>query len=162
MYDLQNELIDALKSTPETLKGLLRQVSDTQARSAKGGDENWSVVEVICHLRDAEEISFQRMQSMRDQDSPKIIGYDQEALARERNYNEAALHIALDAFIIFRERHIAALSALSPEEWERSGQHNEFGRITIFAHTFHKVSHDAIHCAQIACQLSALTSKSEK
>lgn len=153
MYDLYHELIDALKSTPETLKGLLNQVSVAQAKSAKGGDENWSVLEVVCHLRDAEEISFQRMQAMRDQDRPKITGYDQEALARERNYNETDLHAALNAFIGFRERHIAALSALSSEEWERSGEHNKFGRITIFAHTLHKVSHDAIHCAQIARQL---------
>jgi hypothetical protein len=156
VYDLPRELIDALKSTPETLKGLLDQVDEVQARSAKGGDENWSVVEVICHLRDAEEISFQRMQTMRDQDHPKIFGYNQEALARERNYSETELYTALEAFISFRERHTAALSALSPEGWERVGQHNEFGNITIFAHTLHKVSHDAIHCAQIARQLLAV------
>jgi len=156
MYDLHQELIDALKSTPETLKGLLSQVTVEQARSAKGGDENWSVVEVVCHLRDAEEISFQRMQAMRYQAHPKISGYDQEALARERKYNETDPHEALEAFIVFRERHIAALSALSAEEWERSGEHNEFGQITIFAHTLHKASHDAIHCAQIARQLSSV------
>lgn len=153
MYDLPRELIEALKSTPETLKGLLGQVNEVQARSAKGGDENWSVVEVICHLRDAEEISFQRMQAMRDQDHPKIFGYNQEELARERNYNEIDMYTALDAFIRFREQHIAALSGLSPEGWERGGQHNELGDITIFAHTLHKVSHDAIHCAQIARQV---------
>lgn len=157
MYDLHQELIDALKSTPQTLKGLLSQVTVAQARAAKGGDENWSVVEVICHLRDAEEISFQRMQAMRDQDRPKIIGYDQEALARERNYSEADPQAALNVFAGFRERHIAALSALSAEEWERSGEHNEIGQITIFAHTIHKVHHDAIHCAQIARQLSSVT-----
>ena len=155
MYDLHQELIDALQSTPETLKGLLSQATVEQARSAKGGDENWSVVEVICHLRDAEEISFQRMQAMRDQDHPKITGYDQEALARERSYSEADPHTDLNAFVDFRERHIMALSALSAEEWERSGEHGEFGQITIFAHTLHKVSHDAIHCAQIARQLLA-------
>jgi len=159
MYDLNRELIDALRSTPETLKGLLSQVSAAQARSAKGGDENWSVVEVVCHLRDAEEIGFQRMQVMRDQDYPKIAGYDQEALARDRNYNETDLHAALNAFIGFRERHTAALSALSAEEWDRTGEHNEFGRITIFAHTLHKVSHDAIHCAQIARQLAEAIEK---
>jgi hypothetical protein len=156
MYDLHRELIDALKSTPEILKGFLSLVTVTQARSAKGGDENWSVIEVVCHLRDAEEISLQRMQAMRDQDHPKITGYDQEALARERNYREADLHAALNAFIGFRERHIAALFALSAEEWERTGVHGQFGQITIFAHTLHKVSHDAIHCAQIARQLLSI------
>jgi hypothetical protein len=154
MYDLNRDLIDALSAMPETLAGLLDGISDEQARSAKGGDENWSVVEVICHLRDAEEISFQRMTAMRDQDNPLIVGYDQEALARDRNYRASDLRAALAAFIGFRQRHIAALSALEPDQWQRSGQHNEIGQITIFAHSIHKASHDAIHCAQIARQLA--------
>lgn len=153
MYDSQRELIDALRSTPEILKGLLSQVSVAQAKSAKGGDENWSVVEVICHLRDAEEISLQRVQTMRAQDHPKIPRYDQEALARERNYREADPHTALEAFTGFRDRHAAVLSALSAEEWERSAEFEAFGQVTIFAHTAHKLYHDTIHCAQIARQL---------
>jgi DinB superfamily len=153
MYDLHRDLIDALTVTPETLAGLLGGVSQAQARAARGGDEDWSVVEVLCHLRDAEEISFGRMKAMRDQDDPQIIGYDQEALARERKYNEADVASALAAFTHIRAGHVAALLALKPEEWERTGQHNEIGAITIFAHSIHKASHDAIHCAQIARQL---------
>lgn len=153
MYDLNHDLLDALKATPETLTGLLANVSEAQARSAKGGDENWSVVEVVCHLRDADEISLQRTEAMRDQGNPLIIGYDQEALARERKYHEADLRSALAAFIATRERHVAVLSALKPEQWQRPGRHNEFGEISIFALAVHNASHDAIHSAQIARQL---------
>ncbi len=155
MYDQHRELIEALNSTPETLKGLLSQVAVEQARSAKGGDENWSVVEVICHLRDAEEISLQRVQTIRDQDHPKIASYDQEALARERNYRAADPYTALEAFTSFRKLHITVLSALSAEEWERSGEFEAFGQVTISTHTVHKLYHDSIHCAQIARQLLA-------
>jgi hypothetical protein len=154
MYDLHRDLLDALKATPETLTGLVAGVSEAQARAAKGGDEDWSVVEVICHLRDAEEISLQRIEAMRDQDVPLIPGYAQEALARERDYKSADLKSALAGFIAFRQRLVATLSAFTPEQWERAGQHKEFGRITIFSHVVHKVSHDAIHCAQIARQLT--------
>jgi hypothetical protein len=153
MYDLNRDLLDALNATPETLTGLLAGISEAQARQAKGGDENWSVVEIICHLRDAEEISIQRTLAMRDQDNPLIIGYDQEALARERKYHEADLRSALAGFIVFRQRHLGVLAGLIPEQWGRSGRHNEFGDINIFAFAIHKVSHDAIHCAQIARQL---------
>src|SRR5512146_1310984 len=129
MYDQHRELIEALRSTPETLKGLLSQVTLEQARAAKGGDENWSVVEVICHLRDAEEISLQRVQAMRDQDCPGIASYDQEVLARERNYKEANPYAALEAFTSFRERHAAVLAELSAEEWEHDAEFEAFGRI---------------------------------
>ncbi|HMB24853.1 MAG TPA: DinB family protein, partial [Anaerolineales bacterium] len=121
MKDQHQELIEALRSTPETLRGLLNKVTLEQARSAKGGDENWSVVEVICHLRDAEEISLGRVQTIRAQDRPKIASYDQEVLARERNYRDDDPYAALEAFAGFRERHAAVLSGLSTEEWDRSG-----------------------------------------
>ncbi len=153
MYDLNRDLLDALKATPETLAGLLAGISDFHARAAIGGDENWSVVEVVCHLRDAEEFFIKRMQSMRDQDNPLIIGYDQEVLARERNYKNADLRSALAAFIVFRQQTIRDFSLLTPDQWQRVGRHNELGQITIFAQAVHHTAHDAIHCAQIARQL---------
>jgi hypothetical protein len=155
MYDQHRELIEALNATPETLKGLICRVTVAQARSAKGGDENWSVVDVLCHLRDAEEISLRRVQAMRDQDCPKIASYDQEALARERNYKEADPYAALEAFAGFRKQHTAVLSGLSAEQWERVGEFAAFGQITVAAHTIHKLYHDSIHCAQMARQLLA-------
>ena len=155
MYDLHHDLLDALNATSVTLAGLLAGVSESQARAAKGGDEDWSVVEVVCHLRDADETSLQRVEAMRDQDVPPITGYDQEAMARERDYKSADLRTALAEFTAMRKRLAATFVALTPEQWERAGQHSEFGRITIFSHAVHKVTHDAIHCAQIARQLNA-------
>ena len=154
MYDLPQDLLEALKATPDTLTRLINGVSESQARSAKGGDENWSVVEVICHLRDAEEISLGRTLTMRDQDNPTIIGYDQEKLVAERDYPHANLPEALTGFISFREQHLAVLASLTPEQWQCRGQHNEIGSIDIFSFIIHKVSHDAVHCAQIARQLA--------
>ena len=91
MYDLQHDLLEAYQTTSEILNGLLDGIGAEEARSARGGDENWSVVEVLCHLRDAEEFFIKRFQAMRDQDNPVITGYDQEALARDRNYKDADL-----------------------------------------------------------------------
>ena len=154
MYDLPHDLLDALKSTPETLTGLLQGVTQARAVASKGGDEDWSVVQVICHLRDAEEISLQRVSSILDQDDPPIFGYDQAALARERNYQGQDLRLALEAFIAFRRQYLATLSSIQPDEWNRTGRHNEIGQITILSHAVHHACHDAIHCAQIARQLA--------
>jgi len=154
MYDVHRELIETLAATPETIAGLLRGVDEAQARSAKGGDENWSVVEVICHLRDAERIGIERMNAMRDQEDPQIIGFDQDELAREKKYAEDDLASALADFTRMRAEYVAELAALTPEQWGRPGHHNEIGDITILAHTTHRTYHDAIHCAQIARQLS--------
>lgn len=153
MYNLQRDLLDAFRSTSDTLRFLLREVTQEQAAAARGGDENWSVVEVMCHLRDAEERALERMRAMRDETNPFLPGYDQEAWARERNYAAQDLQDALAAFLRLREEHINDLSALSAEDWERHGTHQEQGNITIFAHTLHMVAHDSQHAAQLARQL---------
>jgi hypothetical protein len=154
MYNSTKDLLDALQATPIILEALLRGVTQGQANTTRGGDEGWSVVEVVCHLRDAEEYSVQRVTFMRDRENPDIAPYDQEQLAIDRNYAAQDLRAALSAFIRLRQQLVAILSGLPPEGWERSGNHLEIGRITIFYHTLHKASHDAIHCAQIARQLA--------
>ena len=158
MYDSPRELIEALGATPDVLAGLLRSVTQGQAQAARGGDEQWSVVEVICHLRDAEAHALERMRAMRDQPSPPISGYDQIAWASERNSAVGDLRAALAAFLDLRAQHIAELAALQPDEWERIGQHDRHGPVTIANHTLHTVWHDAVHTAQIARQLGRIAS----
>jgi hypothetical protein len=154
MYDLHRDLLDALRAAPEVLEGLLEGVSQREAITARGGDEGWSVVEVLCHLRDAEERAVERARAMRDEQSPLLPAYDQGAWAIERNYASARLHEALEGFQKQRSAHLALLEALEPAAWDRPGRHAEQGEITIFAHTLHIVAHDAIHAAQIARQLA--------
>ena len=153
MYNSAQDMLDAFQVTPDVLRNLLEGVSQEQAQSAKGGDEGWSVVEVLCHLRDAEEFALNRNRLMRDQDNPNIIPYDQEQLARDRRYTEQDLRQVLSDFIRLRQEHVSLLAGLSEDNWHRPGQHPEAGRIEIFDHTLHMVCHDTIHCAQIARQL---------
>ena len=155
MYNSSRDVLDAFKATPETLTTLLAGVSQKQAQSAKGGDEGWSVLEVLCHLRDGEEFGLQRDVAMRDQANPDIAPYDQEKMAVERKYASQDLRQALEDFIRLRREHVAMLEKLSTAEWERPGNHLEVGGITIFYHIVHMVCHDAIHCAQIARQLKS-------
>lgn len=153
MYDSPKDLLDALRATPGIYEAVLQDCTQEQAQAARGGDEEWSVVEVICHLRDAEERALERMRLIRDKVDPHLTSYDQERWARERNYAVASLREALTAFVRFRELHTAELAKLPAQEWERTGQHEEQGGITISSHALHLVSHDMIHAAQIARQL---------
>ncbi|GHO61633.1 hypothetical protein KSC_005250 [Ktedonobacter sp. SOSP1-52] len=157
MHNIAQDLLDALQATPEIVEALLDDCTQEQATAARGGDEGWSIVEVVCHLRDAEEQALSRMRLMRDNAHPVIVAYDQDLWARERNYSEASLREVLAAFNRFRAQHVTELAQLSPQEWERTGQHEEQGTITISSHTLHMVSHDTLHAAQIARQLKSVT-----
>src|SRR5690349_3539044 len=106
MYDISKDLLDAFRAAPEIYEALLRGCTQEQAQSARGGDEGWSVVEVVCHLRDAEERALERMRALRDQPRALISGYNQEQWAKDRNYAAADLRAALAAFKQFREQHV--------------------------------------------------------
>jgi hypothetical protein len=51
---------------------------------------------------------------------------------------------------------VADLEALTPEQWDRAGQHEKYGRVTISGHMLHIVSHDCVHLAQIDRELHRL------
>lgn len=157
MYGNTSDLLDALRSAPAVFEALLYGSTQEQLATARGGDEGWLVVEVLCHLRDAEERALERMRAMRDAVNPHIPAYNQDLWAQERNYAGANVREALAAFLSFRAQHIAELATLSMQQWERTGQHEEQGQVTIYAQTLHIVAHDLMHAAQIARQLHKAT-----
>jgi hypothetical protein len=148
-YDTHGETIDALRLTPELLAIAVRHLTPEQARWQPAAGE-WSVVEVICHLRDIEEVSANRFRAIRDHDDAVVAGADALKLAREGNYTAADLQQALAAFTEKRAAHVAELKALTPEQWERTGRHLTNGPISILNNTLHAAWHDTNHLAQIA------------
>ncbi len=153
MQDEYNYMVDALGVTPVLLETLLAGVTQAQAQAARGGDEGWNVVEVVCHLRDHEERMLERLRAMRDEDNPAIVPYNQEELARERQYAAQELRQALADWKRLRENHVALLAALAPADWGRTGRHPERGPITIGIQTLRLLCHDSIHAAQLARQI---------
>ncbi len=153
MLDTHKDLLGALRAAPAVFEALLHGCTQQEAQTARGGDEGWSVIEIACHLRDAEERALERTRLMRDETDPVIAAYDQERWAKERNYATADLREALAAFAKLRARHVAVLAALAPDDWERTGQHAERGRITIGNRALLLVCHDLIHAAQMAQSL---------
>ncbi|HLO17048.1 MAG TPA: DinB family protein, partial [Anaerolineales bacterium] len=123
MYNTIQDLLGAYQATPEILQTLLRNYSHVQEATTGAAEEEWSVVEVICHLRDSEEASLERTRLMQNQINPKLAARDAAQLAIERNYASTSLNSALSAFLKFRADHIQELKALSVEQWERTGEH---------------------------------------
>lgn len=151
------ELIAKYRAVPDILRGLTAGISDADARIAGDDDDAWSIVEVVCHLRDAELRSIERTRRMRDEVTPLLIGYDEQELAALGRYKEQSLSAEVPAFISVREEHIRELEALDPEQWEFNATHNQMGELTIESITHHMTFHDAVHLAQIARRVAGLS-----
>lgn len=145
--------IRVMARTPRLLTHILREVSQEQALSVRDGEEGWTIVEIVCHLRDFEAIFFQRAQQMVAEHQPHLHYYDHEALAIERDYNGQDLRLALDSLLETRAEFLAWLKARAPEDWERRAIHPENGEITLLQQAMQVGTHDIDHLEQIARSL---------
>ncbi len=143
-----DELIDSLRKTPVLLAGLLAGVGETRAH-ARPGEGEWSAVETVGHLIDAEERAVQRIGQILQEDDPALSGYDADALVREHGYQEQPLEKVVDRFLTLRAERIGALEALTPEQWQRTGIFMGRGETPLTAITVHMCWHDTNHLAQI-------------
>lgn len=150
MYEMSQEILAAMSKSETIFTALLDGVTPERAASAREAEGEWSVVEILCHLRDAEEIAMQRNNKMRGEEHPVIQSWDADELAEARNYAAETFEDAIEGFFNWRQQHIKMLETFAPGEWLRTGEHTEAGQITILSHMLHMVAHDFDHAAQMA------------
>jgi hypothetical protein len=155
MAEQQQELLGKYRAVPDILYGLTAGISEAAARVGGADADSWSIVEIVCHLRDAEERSLERTRLMRDQTHPTLYGYDEQELAAAGRYREQSLAAVTDQFCSLRRQHIRELEALRADDWLRSATHDQMGELTIQTITHHMTYHDAAHLAQIARRVAA-------
>lgn len=119
-----------MERTADDLAAASRGRSEA-ALSRRPDAKNWAAKEILCHLRDTEELYMVRLQTILAMDDPKFLRADPDRWAEERQYlrNDAAE--ALAAFRIRRQESLDFLKKLSPADLQRSCIHPVNGRITI-------------------------------
>ena len=131
--------------------------------------QNWSAKEIVCHLRDVEELFQMRFHTVVAIDEPRIlvlgaspsdlaawriggaIGHplDPDRWAEERQYLRNDTREALAAFQRRRTEVVTLLRSLSPAEWERGGVHLSRGRLTLADWVASLAAHDDNHLEQL-------------
>jgi hypothetical protein len=149
MLDRGIEIIKALRATPVVLRALVSGVDDAQLRRRPAPGE-WAIVEVVGHLADTEERALGRVRRMLAQDNPQLEPFDQEALAKERQYFDLDLNQELDRLEQLRREHVAVLEALDAPDWERTGRHGQHGELSVELYETHVAAEEVDHLAQIA------------
>lgn len=160
--------LDRLRRTPAEIAGLL-EGRDRAALARRPDAHSWSATEILCHLRDVEELFLLRFQTILAVDEPPILtlGATPEALARwgiggavghpldpdrwaeDRQYARQDPTGALEAFGRRRGEVLAVLDALSPRQWQRGGIHQARGRMAVGEWVASLAGHDDNHLAQL-------------
>lgn len=144
-----------VRMTCEILGHILQNVSEAQAHELRDGPAGWSIVEIVCHLRDFDEIFYRRARMMLEQDHPKLPAYDHEAMAIERAYQQQAAAAAYGELKASRRRFVDFFKSLTDEAWQRGGIHPERGSFAMTDALMQVGLHDIDHLEQITRVLAA-------
>jgi hypothetical protein len=140
-----------MSRTADDLAAAIRSRTDAVLTRRPDG-KNWAANEIICHLRDIEEVYFIRCHTILLNDEPKIYADPSSAadrFAEDRQYQRADAAQALATFRRRREESLALLRSLTPEQIQRGCLHPTRGRVTIDAIVMMLAWHDDNHLDQL-------------
>lgn len=149
MSVLRGWQIQRLKYGLSIIQSIVETTSPDDAHKFRDGGKGWTVVEVMCHLRDFEGVFLERVKLTVEQDNPELPFPDPDLLAQMHHYNDQQL---TDVYTAWREqRHtmIAYLEARAETDWERAAKHPKRGPFTLTDQLFLIAFHDSIHTEQM-------------
>jgi hypothetical protein len=142
-------LMEGLGQMPEFVSARFESVSEEEA-ARQGPDETFAPVEQCWHLADLEREGFgARIRRLLDEEEPFLPDFDGARLARERDYRSRSLAEGLAAFRAEREKNLALLRAVGPEQWSRAGTQEGVGPVALCDLPHMMAEHDASHRAEI-------------
>lgn len=141
--------LQRLTRTADELAAALKGQSEA-ALARRPDDKNWAAKEVVCHLRDTEEMFNTRFEQIAAMDTdPRLFGPSADRMAEERQYLRNDAGEALAAFRKRRQETLEFLGKLTPAQWDKGGIHPVRGRITIDAFLTLMAWHDDNHLDQL-------------
>jgi hypothetical protein len=149
VIDAQAETLKTLRAVPPILRALVDGLDEEQARRRPSADE-WSVVEVVAHMRDVEQHALHRVRRMLTEENPHLAAFDHEAYARDRKYGDLPLQPTLGEYVELRDTHLDLLTGLDPDGWQRPGSHEVHGAVTVASYEVHVAAEEVDHLAQIS------------
>jgi hypothetical protein len=147
-------LIDRYAEGPGRLRQALEAVP-REARQWRPAPGEWSAHEVVCHCADSETQAACRIRVLVSEKEPLILGYDQEAWARDFDYHAHPLEPALAVVDAVRANTAALLRRLPDSAWSREGRHTESGRYTAEDWLRIYAEHVENHARQIEANVAA-------
>jgi hypothetical protein len=118
-------------------------------------DDEFCVVEHVCHLRDVERGGFTpRIRSIIDQADPLLFGFDGTTVAATSDYRSANTLDALNAFLEARRENTAAVRAVAEPDFARVGHYEGRPPITLDIVLAGVLDHDRDHLDRLRAMLS--------
>ena len=147
-----NAYLLALRHTPAILERIV-DVIPAERQGERSSEDRFSLLEMVCHLADFEDIYLERMRAALSNDGVEVPDVDEGARAVEKRYAERDLRQELSVFANRRRDTIDFLEGLSDEDLGRSFTKAGMGRVTIGEYLALLAGHDLYHLDQASWHL---------
>jgi hypothetical protein len=159
----QRSLLDALgdddpAEAQATTPARIRRLVDDAGPDirTKPAPREWSVLECIGHVADAETVMSARYRWVLAHDRPELIGYDQDLWVDGLRHNDDDPGDLIDVFEALRVANIALWQRSGPEQRARVGLHRERGPESYELMFRLLAGHDRVHLDQADRALAAV------
>lgn len=140
--------MERLRQTPLEVEKLLEGLSEADMKQ-QPKDGGWAIRNVLSHLRDAQGVLSFRVDLFLKEKHPTLESKAVFSWAtNEDDRRPSALEI-YKTYKTSREETISKLENLPLENWWHTGQHQEFGTVTLRQQVSYFASHEITHFPQI-------------
>jgi len=150
-------LIDRLAVGAPTITALVADLP-AAVTMRRTDPARWSVLEILCHLRDEEREDFRvRIDFTLHRPGESWPSIDPQGWVTTRNYAAEDPATALAEFLAEREDSLRWLHGLTDPSWEAAYEHPSLGRLTAGDLLASWAAHDLLHLRQLAGTIFGLT-----
>lgn len=149
-------MLATLRATPAALDALLDEIP-ASLYTQRPEAEEWSLTEILCHLRDVEgEVNWPRFNKVIQEKDPFLPGMVTDPWAEEREYFCQDGLTALQSFTATRLKVLDLLESLNEAGWTRTARHAIFGPTYLKELVGISASHDRLHLQQFRKTLNSI------
>ncbi|HEX4203851.1 MAG TPA: DinB family protein [Ktedonobacteraceae bacterium] len=113
-------------------------------------DGEWSAVQILAHIRAADDVLAYRAYAILARDQPTLVAYDERRWAEVASYASLDFRASLTLYTLRRAELVHMLLPISSEQWQRTGVHEVRGAVSLFDVVLGLLEHEEEHCAQLA------------
>lgn len=142
------EALNWLQKTPQEVKHLIDGVSEEDLKRSSIEGE-WSIRNVLSHLRDAQGVLDYRVNLLLEEDNPVIESKAVFEWARDEIDRPPTAVQIFETYLDSRRRTLDILEGIPLIDWWRKGRHEEFGVVNIWQQASYFATHELTHLPQI-------------
>ena len=141
-------LIATLEAAPGIIIGLVREVPP-QNLKRRPAPNKWSAHEHACHISTGHAEFLSRLELMLSDPFPQIKSMEPSVDEEAGSLLSVDLDEALGRYVRERAQVVKRLKELSPEDWQRTAQHEAFSHYSVYIMFRHMLMHEMLHAYRI-------------